>query len=311
MNLRQLQFVVAVAETRSFSRAAEACHATQPTLSNAVGQLEAELGGRLFVRTTRHVEPTAFGTYILPHLRAVLDARDELKKAAETFHDPSHKLLRIGFSPLVDMRRLDAALEPFLKRRPEVSVFYKECLLDDLAERLANDRIDIAIVPHGTLPARFAHFAFYSDDLFYLPAGGADAALGATRAPLPISALPEAPVVMTGGGCGLNGTLKALFDREGVALPAYPGEAASYATIEEWADLGIGAGILPAAKLSAKAAAPRALLANDGRPAAFAFEWVWDAGAQEKAHLARLVDHIRQEVPTLVAMRAGAPVTGA
>ncbi|HOV05044.1 MAG TPA: LysR family transcriptional regulator, partial [Kaistiaceae bacterium] len=46
MNLRQLQFVVAVAETRSFSRAAEACHATQPTLSNAVGQLEAELGGR-------------------------------------------------------------------------------------------------------------------------------------------------------------------------------------------------------------------------------------------------------------------------
>ncbi|MEZ5841314.1 MAG: LysR family transcriptional regulator [Hyphomicrobiales bacterium] len=175
MNLRQLQFVIAIAETGSFSRAAEACHATQPTLSNAVSQLEEELGGRLFVRTTRHVEPTAFGGFILPYLRAVLDARDELRKAADTFHDPSHKLIRIGFSPLVDIRRIDAALQPFLKRRKDISVFYKECLLDDLGERLANDRLDIAIVPHGAADARFEHFSFYSDDL-WLPAARRDAA---------------------------------------------------------------------------------------------------------------------------------------
>ncbi|MEZ5841315.1 MAG: hypothetical protein R3D02_13110 [Hyphomicrobiales bacterium] len=108
-------------------------------------------------------------------------------------------------------------------------------------------------------------------------------------------------MIMTGGGCGLNGTLKGLFEREALPSSAIPARRRAIGTIEEWAELGIGAGILPAGKLSDQAAGPRPLVCNDGRPACFTFQWVWDASARGKAHLSRLIDHVRQEVPTLIA----------
>ena len=86
MKLRQLQFVQAVVEHGSFSRAAELCHATQPTLSNAIAQLETELGGKLFTRTTRRVDLTPFGAYLMPDLTAVLEARDEMRTAEGLIH---------------------------------------------------------------------------------------------------------------------------------------------------------------------------------------------------------------------------------
>jgi len=90
MNLKQLQFVIHVAETCSFSRAAELSFATQPTLSNSISQLEDELGGRLFKRTTRSVELTPFGEAMLPRIKETLHSRDELLQAAHAFHNPVH-----------------------------------------------------------------------------------------------------------------------------------------------------------------------------------------------------------------------------
>ncbi|WP_353573394.1 LysR family transcriptional regulator, partial [Candidatus Albibeggiatoa sp. nov. BB20] len=112
MNLKQLLFAQSVAETCSFSQAAEMCHATQPTLSNSISQLEDELGGKLFVRTTRKVDLTVFGEYMLPFIRAVLDDKNELQQAAQAYHNPEHKLLRIGLSPLIDMKLLNHVLIP-------------------------------------------------------------------------------------------------------------------------------------------------------------------------------------------------------
>lgn len=294
MKLRQLQFTRAVAESGSFSRAADICHATQPTLSNGIAQLEEELGGSLFARTTRSVRLTPFGAYMLPHLAAVLDATQEATKAAEAFHDPRHKLLRIGFSPLVDVKRLDHALRPYKKRNPGISVFYKECLLDDISQRLMNAVIDVAIVPQNLLDQSFGHFAYYSDDLLYLPS--ADHPPASSCDSIRISELPEAPIIMTGGGCGLNGSLQALFDAQGIRLNAYPGQAVSYSAIEEWAELGIGAAILPRAKLSAAGhALPLHLV--DGRQAVFSFNWIWNRTSNANHHVVDFIDYARGEIP--------------
>lgn len=65
MNLSQLRYVKAVAETGSFTQAAEQCYVTQPTLSNGIAQLEQEFEERIFVRTTRIVSLTPFGEHIL------------------------------------------------------------------------------------------------------------------------------------------------------------------------------------------------------------------------------------------------------
>jgi LysR family transcriptional regulator, hydrogen peroxide-inducible genes activator len=78
MNLSQLRFASAVASTGSFTAAAAACCVTQPTLSNGIAQLEAELGERLFLRTTRKVALTPFGVHVLPYVDQVLAAQASL-----------------------------------------------------------------------------------------------------------------------------------------------------------------------------------------------------------------------------------------
>lgn len=89
MNLTQLRYVKALAETCSFTLAAEQCHVTQPTLSNSIAQLEQELEERLFRRTTRTVSLTPFGQHMLPFIDKVLDAQDEFLRETKIFTDAS------------------------------------------------------------------------------------------------------------------------------------------------------------------------------------------------------------------------------
>src|SRR5574341_1055217 len=100
MNLGQLEFAVAVAEKKSFTAAANACHVTQPTLSNGIAQLEDELGGRLFVRTTRSVALTPLATHLVPYIKEALNAQAMIRTQAQSFLNPAKQMVRIGVSPL-------------------------------------------------------------------------------------------------------------------------------------------------------------------------------------------------------------------
>ncbi|MES9990676.1 MAG: LysR family transcriptional regulator [Candidatus Thiodiazotropha sp.] len=303
MNLKQLQFVVRVAETHSFSRAAELSFATQPTLSNAISQLEDELGGRLFERTTRRVDLTPFGEYMLPRFNDVLQSLEELTKAADAYHNPVHKILRLGFSPLVDMRLLDHVLEPFRQANPDLTIFFKECFIDELDERLSKGQIDVQIVPATSDKETDHSCLFYRDPLHYLPA--ADDAQTTNHLSFKIADLPATPVILTGGGCGLNGALKALLKSQGVELHAYPGQALSYKVIEEWVSLGIGAGILPKAKISTDYKAGYPLFIDRDLPACFSFQWIWNSDSTQPEHVRSFLEYIQATVPALVSGRSG------
>lgn len=302
MNLKQLQFVVQVAETHSFSRAAELCFATQPTLSNAISQLEDELGGRLFNRTTRRVELTPFGEFLLPRINEVLQGLDELTKAAESFRNPVHKILRIGFSPLVDMQRLDQALAPFRQTNPDITIFFKECFIDDLAERLSKGQIDVQILPTISESEGDQACLFYRDPLHYMPASDDDQA--SNHLSFKIADLPATPIILTGGGCGLNAALSTLLKSQGVELHAYAGQALTYQVIEDWVSLGIGAGILPKAKISPENKANYPLFIDKDEPAYFSFEWSWQADTIQPEHVKAFINYIQTKVPVLVTGQA-------
>ncbi len=81
MELRHLEYFVAVAEERHFTRAADRCHIAQSALSTSIRALERDLGAKLFVRTTRRVEPTAAGEALLPEARRILDAAQHARDA--------------------------------------------------------------------------------------------------------------------------------------------------------------------------------------------------------------------------------------
>ena len=100
-SLRQLQYAMAVAETRGFRTAAERCHVSQPSLSAQIAQLEAVLGVRLFERDRRHVLVTTAGEELLVYARRVVAEADALVAAAERAGDPLAGTLRIGVIPTV------------------------------------------------------------------------------------------------------------------------------------------------------------------------------------------------------------------
>src|SRR3954471_9480225 len=100
-SLRQLQYAVAVSDTRSFRRAADLCHVSQPSLSAQLAQLEGALGVRLFERDARHVLLTAAGADLVARARRLLTEADDLVGAGKRLGDPPTGTLRIGVIPTI------------------------------------------------------------------------------------------------------------------------------------------------------------------------------------------------------------------
>ena len=88
MNIRDLKYVVAVADHCHFGRAAEACHVGQPTLSAQIRKLEEQLGATLFERTKRSVRVTPLGEEIVAKARALIALADEIKETAQARRNP-------------------------------------------------------------------------------------------------------------------------------------------------------------------------------------------------------------------------------
>jgi DNA-binding transcriptional LysR family regulator len=99
MELRHLRYFIAVAEERSFSRAAEKLHVSQPPLSRQIRDLEAELGVKLLDRNRQGVRLTTFGTAMLARSRVLIRDAESFKAEAKTLDREVHKELRIGYAP--------------------------------------------------------------------------------------------------------------------------------------------------------------------------------------------------------------------
>ncbi len=115
-----------------------------------------------------------------------------------------------------------------------------------------------------------------------------------------LTEMPSDPVILTGGGCGLNGSLQEIFRMEDKELVSYPGQAISYPVIEEWAELGIGAGILPTAKISTTKDRSITLILTDQTFAKIKFDWKWNISSETSDHIRSFVTYIKNTVPLLV-----------
>src|SRR5215510_1167806 len=108
-SLRQLQYAVAVADSLSFRKAAEACHVSQPSLSAQLAQLEQALGVRLFERDRRRVLVTPAGKELIDRARKLLLEAGDLVTAARLAGDPLAGTLRIGVIPTISPYLLPSA----------------------------------------------------------------------------------------------------------------------------------------------------------------------------------------------------------
>lgn len=145
MLLRHLRYLLAVAEHRNFTRAAEALHVSQPTLSQQVRQLEEQLRVQLLDRSGRSVRPTDAGELYLLHARRALRELEAAQRAIHEVRDLSRGRLRLGMTPTFTCYLVGALVDPFNQRYPGIELSLEELPQDALEAALIDDRLDLGV----------------------------------------------------------------------------------------------------------------------------------------------------------------------
>ncbi len=146
MKLRDLQYLIAVAETQHFGKAAKHCFVSQPTLSGQIKKLEQELGITLFERTNHSVEITPAGQQILKHARLMMEQAEAIKQSAQSFNDPVAGPLKLGAIPTISPYLMPLILQPLQQKYPAMRLVISEEQTDTLLQRLQDHQIDAALL---------------------------------------------------------------------------------------------------------------------------------------------------------------------
>ncbi|HEX8435093.1 LysR substrate-binding domain-containing protein [Archangium sp.] len=146
ISLRQLEYVVAVADVLGFRRAAERCHVSQPALSAQIQQLEEVLGVKLFERGTRRVMLTAAGEELVARARRVLTEAGDILSAASRLSDPFAGNLQLGVIPTVAPYVLPEVVPALVKQYPRLRLRLREEKTELLVRALDEGRLDAALL---------------------------------------------------------------------------------------------------------------------------------------------------------------------
>jgi LysR family hydrogen peroxide-inducible transcriptional activator len=145
-SLRQLQYIVAVADLLSFNRAADDCHVSQPALSSQIAELERILSITIFERDPHRVALTAVGRDFVERARAVLYAADALAETARRGIDPLSGTLRIGVIPTISPYWLPELAPALRKAYPQLTVIWVEDKTHMLVHALQSGALDAALL---------------------------------------------------------------------------------------------------------------------------------------------------------------------
>ena len=146
MNLRDLRYLVTLADTLHFGRAADACAVSQPTLSTQIKKLEGELGVQVFERAPRKLMLTDVGREIVDRARLVLRDVEQIREAARRTRDPEAGTIRIGVFPTLGPYLLPHVVPEIHRRYPELELLLSEEKTEELLLLLRAGRIDAALL---------------------------------------------------------------------------------------------------------------------------------------------------------------------
>ena len=146
MNLKDLEYLVAVGETLHFGQAAQRCFVSQPTLSGQINKLEQELGVMLFERTNRSVHITPMGETMIEHARKILEQADVMRSLAKAQHDPLAGPLRIGAIHTLSPYLVPLFMLELQRQHPELLLELTESTTEQLLLKIRAHQIDGALL---------------------------------------------------------------------------------------------------------------------------------------------------------------------
>jgi LysR family hydrogen peroxide-inducible transcriptional activator len=240
MNLRDLEYLVALAETRHFGRAAERCHVSQPTLSAQLRKLEEFLGVPLVERRPWRVALTASGEAVVERARRIIQDAEDIRDLARASQDPLSGQLKVGFIPTLGPYLLPRVAPKLAKALPKLALLLHEYQTARLIERTVAGELDLAIL---ALPADTKGLVtrelFAESFLLAMPAGHRLAARKRVKA---TDLEGEKLLLLEEGHCLRDQALE-ICGRVGSAEQAF--RATSLETLRQMVASGLGLTLLP------------------------------------------------------------------
>ena len=145
MTITQLHYVLAIAEQKNFTKAAEKCFVTQPTLSTQIQKLEEELDILIFDRSKKPIELTAIGRKIVIQARNIVNESDRIQDIVDQQKGFIGGEFRLGIIPTIMPTLLPMFLKGFIKKYPKVKLKIEELTTDDIMKRLHEGHLDAGI----------------------------------------------------------------------------------------------------------------------------------------------------------------------
>lgn len=167
MNIRDLTYLVCIAELGHFGKAAEACFVSQPALSMQIKKLEGELGVQLLERTNKSVTLTDTGITIVTLARQILQQVDELYEVAQAAKDPFKGEIKLGIFPTLGPYLLPYIMSDLSQSLPDISFYLIEEKTHLLIEKIKTGIIDAAILSLPILE-KGLHTSFLFEEEFLL-----------------------------------------------------------------------------------------------------------------------------------------------
>ena len=249
MDTNLLEAFIAVAESRSFSEAAERVHLTQPAVSKRIALLEEQLGSRLFDRIARAVNLTEAGEALLPRARLILQ---EIAATRQVINDLSGTIsgrLRLAISHHIGLHRLPPVLKRFSQRYPKVMIDVDFMDSEKAYEGILHGAFEVAAItlapdPHPKIEAQ----CVWPDPLVFMAADDHELIIEAAQHTPSLQMLAYYPAILPGSNTYTGRMTKALFDRNKVVL-ADTMTTNYLETIKMMVSIGLGWSLLPASML--------------------------------------------------------------
>jgi LysR family hydrogen peroxide-inducible transcriptional activator len=194
MNLRDLRYLVAVADHRHFGKAAAACFVSQPTLSAQIKKLERELGVELIERNPRQIMVTATGVRVVEHARAMLREADTIEQIAQRSQDPEGGSIRMGLIPTVAPYLLPHVVPDLHRRFPKLELLLAEEKTDVSLDLLRRGQLDVAVLALPVPDDQLDGELLFSED--FVLAVPSDHPLAGSDEPVDVSVLADEPVLL-------------------------------------------------------------------------------------------------------------------
>ncbi len=243
MTITQLQYVLAVAEHKNFTLAAEKCFVTQPTLSMQIQKIEDELKILIFDRSKKPIQLTDIGQKIVNQAKNIVNEANRIKDIVEQQKGFIGGEFRLGIIPTVMPTLLPMFLNNFIKKYPKVKLIIEELNTDEIITRLKNGHLDAAIAATPLMEEKIKEVVLYFEPFVaYIPEGHESF----HKNEIQVSDLNlDEILLLQDGHCFRDGILNLCKNVSKNETDRFRIESGSFETLIKLADEGLGTTLLP------------------------------------------------------------------